>query len=139
MKSVNTIHLLGNVGRDPEVRYTPSGTAIASFSLATSSRKKTQSGDYQDVTQWHNCVCFQKLAEIVSQYVRKGGKIYVSGTLEYQEYDREGVKVKVAKIIVNELSMLSSSENNQPRSTQQEQEPLSVPSSSAALDDDIPF
>lgn len=113
MKSINIVFLIGHLGRDPEVRYTPSGSAVATFSLATTTRKKNQSGEYTDYTQWHNCVCFGKLAEIVGQYLLKGAKLHVQGTIEYQEYQSEGQTKKATKIIVNELSMLSGNEGGQ--------------------------
>ncbi len=133
MKTINKVQLLGNTGRDPEVRYTQSGTAIASFSLATASRKKNQSGEYTDVTQWHNCVAFGKLAEIVGQYVVKGTKLYVDGAIEYQEWDDQGVKKKATKIIVNELVMLSGSDGGKSEPVKHEQVDQQFD------DDSIPF
>ena len=80
MKSVNRVTLLGAVGKDPEVRYTAAQLCIASFSLATSEKRK----DKEEVTQWHNCVAFGKLGEIVQQYITKGTKLYIDGTISYQ-------------------------------------------------------
>lgn len=109
MKSICKVILLGAVGQDPEVRYSASGLPIASFSLATSEKRK----DKDEVTQWHSCVAFGKLAEIVQQYVTKGSKLYVDGAIDYQVVERDGVSTKYTKIIVNELSMLSSTPSSQ--------------------------
>ena len=76
-KSVNKVILLGNLGKDPEVKYTPAGMPIAKFSIATNERFKDKDGQWQDRTEWHNIVAFQRLAEIVGEYVKKGGKVYI--------------------------------------------------------------
>src|SRR5580700_6901537 len=81
-KSVNKVILVGNVGKDPEVRYSPSGTAVANFSLATNERFKDRNGEWQDRTEWHSIVAWQRLAEIVGEHVRKGTKVYVEGKLQ---------------------------------------------------------
>lgn len=137
MKSINKITLIGAVGQDPETRFTAAGLAVTNFSLATSEKRK----DKEEVTQWHNCVAFGKLAEIVQQYVAKGSKIYVDGTLQYQVVDKEGVTTKYAKIIVNDLSMLSSSKEGQAKGAQKasSRAPASNPSQMEDFDDDIPF
>lgn len=103
MKSINRVTLLGSVGQNPEIRFSEKGHCIASFSLATSEKRK----DQEEVTQWHNCVAFGKLGEIVKQYIVKGAKLYVDGALEYQLVAKEGFTIKYPKIVVNELSMLS--------------------------------
>lgn len=108
MKSVNKVILMGAVGKDPEIRYTAEGLAIASFSLATSEKRK----DKEEVTQWHNCVAFGKLAEIVEKFIRKGSKLYLEGTIQYQQYEKEGEKRYSTKIIVNDVSMLSTKEDS---------------------------
>src|SRR5277367_2156286 len=81
-KSVNKVILVGNVGKDPEVRYSQGGTPVANFSLATNERFKDRSGEWQDRTEWHNIVAWQRLAEIVGEYVAKGSKVYVEGKLQ---------------------------------------------------------
>lgn len=103
MKSINKVTLLGAVGQDPEVRFSAQGLCIASFSLATSEKRK----DKDEVTQWHNCVAFGKLGEIVQQYIVKGSKLYVDGTISYQQYEKDGEKRNATKIVVNDISMLS--------------------------------
>src|ERR1700740_232447 len=81
-KSLNKVMLIGNLGKDPEVKFTPGGTAVAKFSLATNERLKDKAGEWQDRTEWHNIVAWQRLAEIVGEYVKKGTKLYVEGKLQ---------------------------------------------------------
>jgi len=108
-KSVNKVILIGNLGKDPEVKYTPSGTAIARFSLATNERFKDKSGEWQDRTEWHNIVAWQRLAEIVGEYVKKGSKVYIEGRLQTSSWDdkESGQKKYRTEVIVNDLVLLS--------------------------------
>jgi single-strand DNA-binding protein len=108
-KSVNKVILLGNTGKDPEVTFLPSGTAVAKFGLATSERFKDKGGEWQDRTEWHNVVAFGKLAEIVRDYVKKGNKLYVEGSLRTSSWDDKtsGQKRYKTEVIMNELSLLS--------------------------------
>ena len=111
-KSVNKVILLGNVGKDPEIRSTPGGTMVASFSIATSERQKDASGNWTDKTEWHNLVAFTKLAEIVRDYVKKGSKLYIEGRLNTRNWEDKETKKKLyrTEIIVNDLSLLSARE-----------------------------
>ena len=111
-KSVNKVILLGNVGKDPEIRSTPGGTKVASFSIATSERQKDASGNWVDRTEWHNLVAFSKLADIVESYVKKGSKLYIEGRLNTRNWEDKDTKKKVyrTEIIVNDLSLLSGRE-----------------------------
>jgi single-strand DNA-binding protein len=108
-KSVNKVILLGNVGKDPEIKATPGGMTIATFSIATSDRAKDKDGNYQDRTEWHNLVAFQRTAEIVRDYVKKGSKLYVEGKIQTRSWDDKtsGEKKYRTEIIVNDLSLLS--------------------------------
>ena len=108
-KSVNKVILLGNVGKDPEMRSTPGGTLVANFTLATSDRAKDAQGNWQDRTEWHNLVAFTRLAEIVRDYVKKGSKLYVEGKIQTRSWDDKdtGAKRYRTEIIVNDLSLLS--------------------------------
>jgi single-strand DNA-binding protein len=93
MASVNKVILVGNLGRDPEVRYTTSGTAVANFTMATTDRWNDQSGERKERTEWHRIVVWAKQAEIVGEYLRKGRQVYVEGSLQTREWtDREGNK-----------------------------------------------
>ena len=108
-KSVNKVILLGNVGKDPEIRSTAGGTIVATFSIATTDRAKDPQGNWQDKTEWHNLVAFQRTAEIVRDYVKKGHKLYVEGKLTTRSWDdkESGQKKYKTEIIVNDLSLLS--------------------------------
>jgi single-strand DNA-binding protein len=151
-KSVNKVILIGNLGKDPEVKYTPSGTPVAKFSLATNERYKDKAGEWQDRTEWHNIVAWQRLAEIVGEYVKKGSKVYIEGRLQTSSWEdkQSGEKKYRTEIIANDLVLLSgrgegdgesrvsraaaSSEGfDQRTASQQEQHPAEI------TDEDIPF
>jgi single-strand DNA-binding protein len=111
-KSVNKVILLGNVGKDPEIRSTAGGTLVATFGLATSDRQKDAQGNWQDHTEWHNLVAFNRTAEIIRDYVKKGSKLFVEGSLRTSNWEDKETKAKRYKteIIVNDLSLLSGRE-----------------------------
>jgi single-strand DNA-binding protein len=108
-KSVNKVILLGNVGKDPEIRATAGGMTVANFSIATTDRIKGQDGQFTDKTEWHNLVAFQRTAEIVRDYVKKGNKLYIEGRLQTSSWDDKtsGQKKYKTEIIVSDLSLLS--------------------------------
>jgi single-strand DNA-binding protein len=108
-KSVNKVILLGNVGKDPEIRSTPGGTMVANFTLATTDRQKDQQGNWQDKTEWHNLVAFSRTAEIIRDYVKKGSKLYVEGKIQTRSWDdkESGQKRYRTEIIINDISLLS--------------------------------
>jgi single-strand DNA-binding protein len=112
MASVNKVILVGNCGRDPEIRYLPSGQAVANVSVATSSRRKDrQSGETIEDTQWHRVTFYDRLAEIAGEYVKKGRPIYVEGRLKYGKYtDPSGVEKNTVDIIATELQLLGGRE-----------------------------
>ena len=113
-RSVNKVILIGNLGKDPELRYTSSGVAVASFTLATNESWKDQDGTMQERTQWHNIVAWRKLAEICGEYLKKGGKIYIEGKLQYRSYDdKNGVKRYVTEIVLDEMLMLDRKDSTQ--------------------------
>ncbi len=101
--SVNKTIILGNVGKDPEVSYSSGGMAICKFSIATSKKKK----DGQEVTSWHRCTAFNKTAEILGQYVKKGDQLYVEGELSYGSYEKDGHTNYTTEIIVNQFSFIN--------------------------------
>lgn len=109
-RGVNKVILIGNLGNDPEVRYTPSGSAVANIVLATStSWRDKQTGELNERTEWHRLACFNRLAEIVGEYLHKGSKIYVEGSLRTRKWqDKNGIDRYTTEIIVNELHMLDS-------------------------------
>lgn len=111
MASVNKVILVGNLGRDPEVRYLPSGDAVANVTIATSSKYKSKTGEMVEETEWHRVTFFGKLAEIVGQYLKKGRSIYVEGRIKTRKYtDKDGVEKYATDIIANEMQMLGSRE-----------------------------
>lgn len=107
-KGVNKVLLLGNVGKDPEIRATAGGTTVASFSLATADRQKDQTGNWVDKTEWHNLVAFNRTAEIVRDYVKKGTQLYIEGKIQTRSWDdkESGQKKYRTEILVNELTLL---------------------------------
>jgi single-strand DNA-binding protein len=154
-KSVNKVILLGNVGKDPEIRSTAGGTQVANFSIATSERYKDQQGNWQDRTEWHNIVAYARLAEIVRDYVKKGSKLFIEGRLTTRNWeDKEfaGRKVYRTEIIVNDLSLLSGRDEGSAASSRSsgsqgssglDQRPSAghdeYAQSAEITDDDIPF
>jgi len=112
MASVNKVILVGNCGRDPEIRYLPSGQAVANVSIATSSRRKDRNtGETVEDTQWHRVTFYDRLAEIAGEYVRKGRPIYVEGRLKYGKYtDQSGVEKNTVDIVATELQLLGGRE-----------------------------
>lgn len=107
-KGVNKVLLLGNVGKDPEVRASQGGMTIASFTLATADRQKDQTGQWTDKTEWHNLVAFGRTAEIVRDYVKKGTQIFVEGKIQTRSWDdkESGQKKYRTEILVNDMSLL---------------------------------
>ena len=112
MASVNKVILVGNCGRDPEIRYLPSGQAVANVSVATSTRRKDKNtGESIESTEWHRVTFYDRLAEIAGEYVRKGRPIYVEGRLKYGKYtDQSGVEKNTVDIIATELQLLGGRE-----------------------------
>lgn len=134
-RSVNKVILLGNVGKDPEVKYTPSGTAVAKFSLALNEKFKDKSGEWQEKTEWANCVAFARTAEIVGEYVQKGRQLYVEGRLQTSSWDdkESGQKKYKTEIVVSEVVLIGGK-------TGDGQPALAKPAAQQPIsDEDIPF
>jgi single-strand DNA-binding protein len=108
--SLNKVMLIGNVGRDPEMRFTPGGTAVTTFSVATNRRIRGQDGQWTDETEWHNIVTFEKLAEQCNEYLAKGRKVYIEGRLQTRSWDdqQSGQKKYRTEIVANTMQMLDS-------------------------------
>ena len=108
-KSVNKVILIGNLGKDPEVKYTPQGTAVARLTVATNERYKDKAGEWQDRTEWHNVVLWQRLAEIAGEYLKKGGKVYIEGRLQTRSWDDKQTNQKkyITEVVANDLVLLS--------------------------------
>lgn len=152
MASVNKVILVGNVGKDPEVRTLPSGVTVANLSLATTSRRKDKNtGETIEDTQWHRLVFYDRLAEIAGDFVKKGSPIYVEGRLKYGKYtDQAGIEKYTTDIVVTELQLLGGkpqegregSQAPTPRSQAQAQRtapPRASGSGFDDMDDDIPY
>lgn len=158
-KGVNKVILIGNVGADPETRYTPSGAAVTNINLATSdSWKDKQTGQTQERTEWHRVVFFGRIAEIAGEYVRRGSKAYIEGRLQTREWEKDGVKRYTTEIVVDQSGKLllldaAPQQGSQQQSRQQQQRPPQqqrqqsrpAPQQQApapdydSFDDDIPF
>ena len=111
MASVNKVILVGNLGRDPEIRYLPSGEPVANITIATSSKYKNKTGEMVEETEWHRVTFFGKLAEIVGQYLKKGRSVYVEGRIKTRKYtDKDGIEKYATDIIANEMQMLGGRE-----------------------------
>jgi single-strand DNA-binding protein len=147
-RGVNKVILIGNLGKDPEVRYMPSGGAVASATLATSeSWKDKQTGEKKELTEWHNLTFFGRLAEIAGEYLKKGSKVYVEGSIRTEKWqDKEGKDRYTTKIIVNDMQMLDSRgaggsgaapQREGSEGSWQKEEPVAEPAGD--FDDDIPF
>ena len=167
MASVNKVILIGNLGRDPEVRYTPNGNAVCNVTLATTrSWKNKDSGEKQEETEWHRIVFYDRLAEIAGEYLKKGRSIYVEGRLKTRKWtDKDGAEKYTTEVIAQEMNMLGSREGmgsggggedegggQGERSAPQRSAPASRPAATSAsrpapkattgfdnMDDDIPF
>ena len=105
-RGVNKVILVGRVGQDVEQKFLPNGTAVVSLTLATSEEWKDKAGDKQSRTEWHRCVAYQRLAEIIGEYVKKGQQLYIEGKLQTRSWEQEGVKRYQTEIIVSEMQMI---------------------------------
>ena len=160
-RGINKVILVGNVGGDPETRYMPNGNAVTNITLATSETwKDKNNGEQQERTEWHRITFYQRLAEIVAEYVKKGSKLYVEGRLQTRSWEQDGIKRYATDIIANEMQMLDSrggnsnnsgggyqpSQSSQPSSQAPAQQgggsssaPQQAPADMESFDDDIPF
>jgi single-strand DNA-binding protein len=137
-RGLNKVTLIGNLGKDPELKYTNSGVAVATFSLATSDSWKDQEGVMQERTEWHNIVAWRKLAEICGQYLKKGSQVYIEGKIQTRNYlDKEGVKKYITEIVADQLLMLGGGGG---KSQAEQPEGIPMPEPAPSKDDaDLPF
>ena len=148
-RSVNKVILVGNVGKDPEVKLLASGMSVANFTLATNERFKDKSGEFQERTEWHSLVAYQRLAEIVRDYTKKGSKLYIEGRIQTRSWDdKENQKHYKTEIIVNDLVLLSgrgegeSGSSTRSASSYDQRQPAAaddIVQGTEITDDDIPF
>lgn len=142
MASLNKVMLIGNLGRDPEVRYTQSGTAVANFTMATTERWNDQQGERQEKTEWHRIVVWGKQAEIAGEYLRKGRSVFVEGGLQTREWtDREGNKKYTTEIRAQRFQMLGGrgGDDRQTSERRESQPAVAEPVGPGYEEDDIPF
>lgn len=151
-KGVNKVILLGNLGNDPEIKYTAGGMAIGTLSLATTRGRKDKDGNYQDETSWHRVKLFGKLGEIAGEYLKKGRQVYIEGRIEYGSYEKDGVKQYTTDIIADEMQMIGGGDGgerpqrgngtprrNAPQPQRREAANTGGRFEDVPLDDDIPF
>ncbi len=136
MAGVNKVILVGNLGADPEMRYTAGGTAVCKFSLATSRRFTGKDGQKQEKTEWHRIVVWGKLGEICGQYLAKGKQVVIEGRIEYGSYEKDGVKHYTTDIVAENMQMLGGPGQG---NRAQEPEPGFGPPEGGVPEDDIPF
>lgn len=134
--SLNRAILIGRVGKDPDIRYSQSGTCIVSFSIATSETWKDKSGEKQEKTEWHKIVAFGKLGEIVGQYVTQGMLVFIGGKIQHREWeDEKGEKHKVTEIVANEMKMLGGGKKKDGGESADDR----TPAQQMSDDSDVPF
>ena len=143
MAGVNKVILVGRLGNDPEVRYTQDGSAVASFSIATSDEwKDKETGDKKERTEWHRIVAWRKLGEICGEYLSKGRQVYVEGKLQTRSWEKDGVTRYTTEIVASDVQFLGGRESGTASSQNQSgarEMDASGPSGSGPQDDDIPF
>lgn len=143
--SVNKVILIGRLGKDPELKYTPNGTPVAKFSLATDEVFKDQAGEQQKRTEWHNIVAWKRLAEICGEYLTKGKQVYIEGSIRSRQYeDQAGNKKTAYEIVARQMTMLGSKGDSERTTTERPAPPQPAaepepPTGSEITDEDIPF
>ena len=137
---VNRVFLIGRLGRDPEIRHTTSGAAVANFSIATDERWTDNEGNRQTRTEWHNIVAWRKLAEICGQYLQKGRLVFIEGRIQTREWDdRDGNKRRTTEIVASNMQMLGSRGQDDGRAEGPDQQKEETSMEIGITDDDIPF
>ncbi|MCY7362382.1 MAG: single-stranded DNA-binding protein [Ignavibacteria bacterium] len=138
-KGLNKVLLIGHLGKDPELSYTPSGVALCKFSLATNESYKGDDGNWVDKTEWHNITAWRKLAEICSQYLKKGSKIYMEGKIQTTSYEKDGKKNYFTAIVMNEMVMLDGKGNTSGENGSTENKMEDAVESKSDSSEDLPF
>lgn len=139
MAGVNKVILVGNLGKDPEVKYLEGGTPLAKFSLATTEFFKDKSGEKKEQTEWHNIILWRGLAEVAEKYLKKGDSVYIEGKIRSRSYDdKEGVKRYTFEIVADNLTMLGKRRDDS-GSNNQQQAPAASLASASEPSDDLPF
>lgn len=141
MASVNKVILVGNLGKDPDLRFMPNGDAVCNFSIATTENWKNKDGQKQEKTEWHNIVIFRKLAEIAGEYLKKGRPVYVEGRLQTRKWqDKDGADRYTTEIVADSMQMLGSKDGNDaPAKPASQPQTGSYDGDFESMPDDIPF
>lgn len=140
MASVNKVILIGNLGKEPDVRFMPNGEAVCNFSIATTESWKDKNGQKQEKTEWHNVVLYRKLAEIAGEYLEKGKPVYIEGRLQTREWEKDGVKRYSTEIIGSSMQMLGSrSQTDDVHAPRTSGKAEQQPSRFDDMEDDLPF
>lgn len=145
-RGINKVIIVGNLGADPEVRYTPNGNAVTNLNIATTTNwRDKQSGENQEKTEWHRVVMFNRLAEVAGEYLKKGSKVYIEGSLRTRKWqDKNGMERYTTEIVSNEMQMLDSRGGASYDSSMNQSDAVTTASGSSQggmdqFDDDIPF
>jgi single-strand DNA-binding protein len=139
MASVNKVILVGNLGRDPEIRFTSGGTPVANFTMATTDRWTDPSGEKKERTEWHRIVLWGKQAEVLRDYLKKGRQVYIEGSLQTREWnDRDGNKRQTTEVRAQRVQLLGRADDRQPVGATSTADEVAEPGPALA-DDDIPF
>ncbi len=139
MASVNKVILIGNLGADPELRYTPSGAAVANFNMATTERWRDKDGQMQEKTEWHRVILWARQAEIAKEYLHKGSSVYIEGRIQTRNYDdKDGIKRYVTEIVGQRMQLLGARGGGTPDSGPSDAPP-EPPNNLEGEDDDLPF
>lgn len=138
MRGLNKVMLIGHLGKDPELSYTPNGTAVCKFSVATDESYKGEDGNIVPKTEWHNIVAWRKLAEICGQYLKKGSKVYLEGRIKTDSYEKDGKKQYFTKIEISDMKMLDSKGSGVPDANESTNGAATMVADKSN-DEDLPF
>jgi len=143
-RGINKVILIGNLGKDPELSYTPGGLAVLRFSLATTESRKKDDGSWEDITEWHRIVVFGRTAESIHQYAGKGSQVYVEGRIHYDSYEKDGIKRYTTDIVAGTVRLLGRREDSGARPAGEpsygaEQAPIPSGGGGGDIEDDPPF
>lgn len=138
MSGVNKVIIVGNLGQDPDMRYTPTGAAVCSISVATT-ESWNKDGQKQEKTEWHRIIIWNKRAEVCAKYLAKGSKVYIEGKLQTRSFDKDGIKKYITEIVATDVQFLSRNEGGGTQERTAPSQPQSNDDYAPSCDDDIPF
>lgn len=138
-KSLNRAQLIGHLGKDPELKYTQNGTAVATFSIATSESWKDKDGNVTERTEWHNIVAWRKLAEICGEWLKKGKRVYIEGKIQTRSYEKDGIKKYITEIVADDMIMLDGAKSASSESETASPVDVSADTAIPSSEPDLPF